>query len=186
MDGIIHQLRNHPVPVSGIQRRHLPTLVTYSDLKALFINTIYSPLASFPVMVDILQQLERGDVSALAGMFEGLTITSDARIVIQCTDSYRRNKLTTIAEFKSYVEYTISKSKYIGDVYPIFLESILCRSFRPQLPDSMVIRGRQPSLSRPSPSLCVLETSLTEGMSERLHWTQKLTSFRFCRSNNWT
>ncbi|KAH8203743.1 hypothetical protein TruAng_002036 [Truncatella angustata] len=145
MDGIIHQLQNHPVPVSGVHGRDLPTQVTYSDLKALFINTIYVPLASFPVMADILHQLERGNVSALVGMFDGLDINSDARLIVQCADSYRRNKLTTIEEFKSYVEYTVSKSKYIGDIYPIFVETILCRSFRPQLPDSMVVQGRQPT-----------------------------------------
>jgi pimeloyl-ACP methyl ester carboxylesterase len=150
MDDIIHQLQNHPVPVSGVQSRDLPTLVTYSDLKALFLNSIYTPLAKFPAMADILHQLERGDVSALAGMFDELNSTSDTRLAIQCADSYRRNGLTTIEEFRRYVEYTISKSKYIGDIYPIFLETILCRSFRPQLPDSMVVQGRQP------PSLSLL------------------------------
>ncbi|GJC97854.1 alpha beta hydrolase fold family [Colletotrichum higginsianum] len=60
MDGIIHQLQNHPVPVSGVQSRQLPTLVTYSDLKALFMKTIYDPLALFPVMADVLHQLESG------------------------------------------------------------------------------------------------------------------------------
>ncbi|RHZ44268.1 uncharacterized protein CDV56_101295 [Aspergillus thermomutatus] len=142
MDCIIHQLQNHPVPVSGVRSRDLPTLVTYSDLKALFLKTIYAPLEKFPVMADILHQLERGDVSALAGMFDGLNSISDARLAIQCADSYRRNRLTTMEEFKSYVEYTISKSKYIGDIYPIYQENILCRSFRPQLPDSMVVQGR--------------------------------------------
>jgi len=141
MDGIIHHLQNHPVPVSGVQSRDLPTLVTYSDLKALFLSSIYTPLAKFPLMADILHQLERGNVSALVGMFDGLNSTSDARLAIQCADSYWRNGPTTIEEFKRYVEYTISKSKYIGDIYPIFLETILCRSFRPQLPDSMVVQG---------------------------------------------
>ncbi|KAK7428992.1 hypothetical protein QQZ08_004399, partial [Neonectria magnoliae] len=141
MDALIHQLQNHPVPLSGVQTRDLPTLVTYSDLKALFFTTIYAPLVSFPVMADILHQLERGDASALAGMSDGLAITSDARLAIQCADSYRRNRLTTIEKFKSYVKYTVSKSKYIGDIYPISLETILCRSFRPQLPDSMVFQG---------------------------------------------
>ncbi|KAI0452638.1 Alpha/Beta hydrolase protein [Xylaria acuta] len=150
MDGIIYQLQNHPIPVSGVQSRDLPTLVTYSDLKALFINTIYTPLASFPVMADILHQLERGDVSALAGMFDGLGTTSDAGHVIQCADSYRRNRLTTIEQFKSYVEYTVSRSKYIGDIWPIFTETILCRSLRPQLPDSMVVQGPISGLDRPT------------------------------------
>jgi hypothetical protein len=146
MDGIIHQLQNHPVPLSRVQSRDLPTLVTYSDLKALFINTLYVPLSLFPVMADILHQLELGDVSALAGMFDQLGVTSDAGNVIRCADSYRRNKLTTIEDFKSYAEYTVSKTKYIGDIFPIFVETILCRSFRPQLPDSMVVQGT-PSLS---------------------------------------
>ncbi|KAK9413276.1 putative AB hydrolase-1 domain-containing protein [Seiridium unicorne] len=141
LDGIIHQLQDHPVPLSGVQSRDLPTMVTYSDLKALFINTIYEPLSTFPVAADILHQLEGGNVSALAGMFDGLGDTSDVRLVIQCADSYRRNRLTTIEEFKSYAEYTTSNSRYIGDIYPIFIESILCRSFRPQLPDSMVVQG---------------------------------------------
>ncbi|KAH8131906.1 hypothetical protein FP744_10006314 [Trichoderma asperellum] len=150
MDNIILQLKNHPVPISEVQSRGLPALVTYSDLKALFVNTLYVPIASFPVMADILHQLERGNASALAGMFDGLGVTFDAGHVIQCADSYRRNKLTSIEEFKSYVEYTVSKSKYIGDVFPIFVDSILCRSFRPQLPDSMVVQDQIIGLDRPT------------------------------------
>ncbi|KAI0478275.1 Alpha/Beta hydrolase protein [Xylaria cf. heliscus] len=150
VDSIILQLRNHPVPISGAQSRGLPSLVTYSDLKALFINAMYLPLTSFPVMADILHQFERGNASGLAGMSDGLAVTSDAGRIIQCADSYRRNALTTIEDFKSYAEYTASKSKYIGDICPIFVENILCRSFRPQLPDSMVIQEQIIRLDRPT------------------------------------
>jgi pimeloyl-ACP methyl ester carboxylesterase len=143
MDSVIRQLQNHPVPLSGVGDLDLPTMVTYSDLKTLFINTLYTPLARFPNMADILHQAERGNVSALAGMYDQSNSITDARLAITCTDSYRRNRLTTIEQFKNWVEYTISKSKYIGDIYPIFLEGILCRSFRPQLPDSMVVQGKQ-------------------------------------------
>ena len=146
LNRIILQFQNNPVPLTGIQTGDLPTLVTYSDLKALFINSLYAPLALFPVMADFLHQVERGDVSALAGMFDALGPTSDARLAIQCADSYRRNKLTSIEEFKTYAEYTASKSRYIGDIYPIFVDHILCRSFRPKLSDGMVVRGKQPSL----------------------------------------
>lgn len=144
IDSLVHELRIHPVPVSGIQSHELPALVTYSDLKALFLDTLYLPLTKFSTMADILHNLERGDVSALVGMFDRLNSTSDARLAIQCSDSYRNNSLTTIEEFQSYVEYTSSKSKYIGDIYPIFQDNILCRSFRPQLPDSMMLQGSQP------------------------------------------
>lgn len=177
LDGIISQLQNHPVPVSGLPTRDLPALVTYSDLKALFVNAIYTPLATFPIMADILHQVEGGNVSALAGTFaESSSIATDAGLVIRCVDSYRRNRLTTIEAFKSYVEYTVSKTKYIGDIYPIYVESILCRSFRPELPDSMVIQGRLPLFCQPLPpprlSLRILRISSSEKVNKYLHWTQ--------------
>ena len=139
---LIYKFQSHPVSLSGVRGRDLPTMGTYSDLKALFLNTVYDPLQKFPVMADILHQFERGNMSALAGTFDGLMdSTSDARLAIQCADSHRRNKLTTIEKFKDYVEFTTSKSRYMGDIYPIYLETILCRSIRPHLPDSMVVQG---------------------------------------------
>lgn len=140
MDDIVRQLQSHPVALSGVESG-LPTMVTYSDLKTLFLNTLYNPLEMFPGMADILHQAERGNVSALAGMYDQSNSISDARLTITCTDSYRRNKLTSLDEFRTWVEYLSSKSKYIGDIYPSLLEGILCRSFNPQLPDSMIAQG---------------------------------------------
>ncbi|KAM0549561.1 hypothetical protein ACHAPJ_009377 [Fusarium lateritium] len=145
LNNIIHQLQNHPIPISGAQSGDLLTMVTYSDLKTLFLTTAYNPIAKFPVMAEILRQVEHGNMSALAGTFEGSIVTNDANHIIQCADASRINSLTTLEDFKRYVEYTTHKSKYIGDVYPIYVDSILCRSFRPQLPDSMVIKGMQPT-----------------------------------------
>ncbi|KAK4461503.1 putative hydrolase [Cladorrhinum samala] len=159
MNGIILQLQNHPVPVSGLQDGGLPTLATHSDLKALFINALYTPLASFPLMADILHQLEHGNATALAGVFGRLSATPDANHVIMCADSHRRNKLTTIEEFKNYSDHTVSKSKYIGDIVPIFVETILCRGFRPQLPDSMVVQN--PIKGPENPPFPILFTSNT-------------------------
>ncbi|KAK5049361.1 hypothetical protein LTR84_004290 [Exophiala bonariae] len=142
IDSIIDRLQTHPVALSGLQNPGLPNVVTYSDLKALFVNTIYNPLQSFPLTAEILHEVEHGNVSALVGAFDGLAITDDARLIVQCTDSSQRNKLRTIEDFRSYVQYTTSQSHYIGDIYPIFLETILCRSFRTNLPESMVIQGQ--------------------------------------------
>lgn len=158
MDGIIRQLQNHPVPVSGVEDPDLLTMVTYSDLKTLFLNALYAPLAKFPSMADILHQAECGNVSALAGMYDQSTSMTDVRFAITCTDLHRKNKLTSIEEFKTLTEYTISKSKYIGDIFPTFLEGILCRSFQPQLPDSMAFQGSQHSL-RLSLIFDILKTS---------------------------
>ncbi|KAI0818142.1 Alpha/Beta hydrolase protein [Xylaria sp. FL0064] len=161
LDDIIYQLQNHPTPMSGLQGRGLPTLVTYSDLKALLINALYTPVETFPVLADILHQFERGNASALAGMLDsGLTLTSDAGWVIRCADSYRRNRLSTIEEFKDFVDYSVSKSKYTGDIWPIFLETISCVSVRPQLSDSLVVQDPNIGLDRPT-SFPILFTSNT-------------------------
>lgn len=156
LDNVILQLLNHPVPLSGVQNQGLPELVTYSDLKALFINDVYNPPADFPGMADILHQIEGGDASALAGMFDILEIKADTRFIIQCVDSYRRNKAATIEEFKDFAEATASNSKYLGDIYPNLIGGVVCSSFRPQLPDSMTFQGKQRSYSKPrslSPSV---------------------------------
>lgn len=143
IDNILDQLQNHPVPLSGIGDQSLPMMATYSDLKALFFNCIYDPLGSFPGMADALHQVERGDMSGIAGEYDLFTSSMlDARFAITCADSYRTNKLSTIEEFQDWVNDTTSKSKYVGDVYPTLQESILCRSFRPQLPDGMVVQGK--------------------------------------------
>ncbi|KAK7937310.1 uncharacterized protein PG986_014178 [Apiospora aurea] len=160
LDGLIHQLQDRPVPVARIEsQRGRPALVTYSDLKALLMQSIYTPMGSFPAMADVLHQLEGGNASALAGMVDALAIASDAATVIRCADSSRRNKLTTIDEFRDFVEYGVSKSKYLGDMWPMFVETILCLSVRPQFPDSMVAQGMQ-GLDRPT-SFPILFTSNT-------------------------
>ncbi|KAF4992893.1 hypothetical protein FGRMN_6836 [Fusarium graminum] len=114
LDNIISQLRSHPVPVSGAQSRALPEMVTYSDLKALFLNSIYTPIREFPKMAEVLHQVEYGNVSALAGAFESSIIPTDANHIIQCSDASKTNSLETIEDFKDYVEYAVRKSKYIG------------------------------------------------------------------------
>jgi hypothetical protein len=141
LDNLIRHLQNRPVPISGAQTRSLPAMVTYSDLKALFLTALYTPVAMFPVMAEVLHQVENGNVTALVGMFESTIIPTDANHVIQCSDASRTNSITTLQEFKSYVEHTTRKSKYIGDIYPIYVDSVICRSFRPQLPDKMLVDG---------------------------------------------
>lgn len=66
---------------------------------------------------------------------------SSELIIIRCADSYRDNKLTTTEDWGTHIDFTVSSSKYIGDIFPIWARTILCRSVRPQLPDSLMIQG---------------------------------------------
>ncbi|KAK8099826.1 hypothetical protein PG999_010200 [Apiospora kogelbergensis] len=149
LDGLIRQLEDSPVPISGLGSKALPTLVTVSDLKALFILAVYNPLTMFPDMASTLHQLESGNASAIAGKFAGLANTIDSRFAIQCADSSRTNKLVTLEDYKGFVDYAASKSKYLGDMWTIYIDTILCRSIRPQLPDSMVFPKPVVGLDKP-------------------------------------
>ncbi|KAK8011966.1 oxidoreductase-like protein [Apiospora arundinis] len=161
LDGLIRQLQSHPVPISGPPSSgRLPALVTYADLAALFMNTIYSPVLLFPTMAGVLRQLEGGNATALAGMFDALDTTNDAGLAIRCADTYRRNNLVALDDYRSLSEYAVSKSKYLGDIYPIFFQSVLCRSFQPQLSDSMVFQNPVMGSYKPT-SFPILFTSNT-------------------------
>ena len=142
---MVQNIISHPIPVSGITNHTLPGLVTYSDLKSLVVYGIHEPLIYFPIMADVFAQLERGNVSVLVGMSEKLYLDpndGDGGVIIRCADSYRDNKLTTIEDWGTYIDFTVSSSKYIGDIFPIWARTILCRLLRPQLPNGLMIQGR--------------------------------------------
>ncbi|CAI6333627.1 unnamed protein product [Periconia digitata] len=159
IDQILDSLKHQPVAISGVPSG-TPAMVTHSDLKALFLDSLYLPISKFPAMADILHQVESGNVTSLVGMFSNLNTTVDARLAIMCTDSSRTNKLTSIDEFKDFVEYTTSKSKYLGDLWPIFQDPVLCRSLQPELPDSMLVQAPISAQEKPT-SFPILFTSNT-------------------------
>lgn len=142
LNKIIVSLKNHPVPISGAKEGQTPVMATYSDLKKLLLDAIYAPGEKFPSTAQTLHEVEQGNVTGLIGVYDTVKITSDARLAIQCTDSYATNKLKSIRDFQDYVEFTMRESKYVGDIYPIYLETILCRSFKPQLPCSMSVKSK--------------------------------------------
>lgn len=144
LDNIISQLEHEPVPLSGVDTNSIPTLATSSDLKALILSAGYEPLISFPQLADVLSEFERGNATGLGGVVQRFGGFSDASNMIKCADTYTRNKVVTIGEWKEYVEYTTAESRYVGDIYPIGGDTIACRGFRPNLPDSMIYQGRFP------------------------------------------
>ncbi|QPC59787.1 hypothetical protein HYE67_002018 [Fusarium culmorum] len=160
IDTLIRDISSHPIPVSGIGGHTLPGLATYSDLKSLIAYGIYEPRTYFPIFADIFAELESGNASALIGWSEKLYLASDVDVIIRCADSYRNNKLVTLEDWKDYIEDSVSRSKYIGDVFPIWARTILCRSLKPRLPDSMMLQGPVTGINKPM-SFPILFTSNT-------------------------
>ncbi|KAH7021435.1 uncharacterized protein B0I36DRAFT_425100 [Microdochium trichocladiopsis] len=151
LDRLIEQLRDHPVPISGVQEGQLPTMVTYADIKALLFAAVYTPPESFPGMAETLFQVESGNASALAGTYAGLAAgKTDPGRQIQCADAARRNKMATIEQFAQYVEATTSRSRYVGDVWPMALDGVLCSALRPELPESMLMQEPIGAFEKPT------------------------------------
>ncbi|KAI9167962.1 putative hydrolase [Paramyrothecium foliicola] len=160
LDNIIEQLRDAPVPIANAKTGGVPILVTYADLKSLFISAIYETLVSFPMMADTLRAFETGNASALGGLMKSFYPPRDWGNIIKCADSYTRNELLTIDDYREYAEFAQDQSKYIGDIYPIFAQTILCKSFNITIPGHMLFQGMLPPSSNYT-SFPILFTSNT-------------------------
>ncbi|KAI0376049.1 alpha/beta-hydrolase, partial [Hypomontagnella monticulosa] len=161
LDSIMLQLEREPIPLSGLDTGKPPTLATIADLEGLILSAGYEPLLSFPQLADALSELERGNASALGGIVDRFSTFADASSIIKCADTSGRNKLATVDDFRDYAEYAAAASKYIGSVYPVALDTIICAGFRSVLvPDSMVWKGPLPPSSNGT-SFPILFTSNT-------------------------
>ncbi|KAJ1328276.1 alpha/beta hydrolase [Microdochium nivale] len=163
LDSLIEQLRAHPVAISGTQGggRKQMTMVTQADIKMLLFQALYDPVTMFPGLADTLHDLEGGNASALAGTYAGSTSESaDFGKQILCADVTRRNKLTTVKQFAEYVQASVARSRYVGDLWPIELDGVLCSALRPELPDSILMRSPVGAIDNPT-TFPILFTSNT-------------------------
>ncbi|RYO94770.1 hypothetical protein DL766_000033 [Monosporascus sp. MC13-8B] len=143
LDRIVSRLEREPIPVPGIETGGLPALATHSDLKAAILNALYSPLGEFPALADVLTGLENGNATGIANYFaSSYYVRRDTNAVIRCSDSYGRNSLVTIDDYREYAEHVAAQSRYVGDIWPNYVDSVVCRSFEPDLPDSMIFQGK--------------------------------------------
>ncbi|KAH7039814.1 uncharacterized protein B0I36DRAFT_357201 [Microdochium trichocladiopsis] len=152
---LIEQLKNHPVPISGVDRagsssEHM-AMVTQADIKMHIFEAMYDPLTSFPVMADVLHQLEAGNATALTGTFASKAArrTDPGRQII-CADVTRRNRITTVEQYAEFVEASVARSRYVGDVWPIELDGVLCSALKPELPDSMLMQASIGAIESPT------------------------------------
>lgn len=140
LDNILAELKDNPIPVSGLSSDSAPALATYSDLKTLLLQSTYITLLEFPPLADALLELENGNSTALLSA-SAFLVTTDSDTMIRCIDSYTRNNLTTLQDYQSYVELLEGQSKYLGDTWPTNSNGILCRALKPNLPESMTFQG---------------------------------------------
>jgi pimeloyl-ACP methyl ester carboxylesterase len=154
---IVNSLAEAPIPVSDNSTLLMPELAYYSDLKQILLSVVYTPLEDFPLLAQILVDLEKGNGSSLvasAGAVVGYdpsqTYNSNAGweipLIILCADGAGRHNITTFQELETYVNLLQSQSRYVGDTWGHV--SLSCRDLDVTPPQSGIVDGNYIQLSK--------------------------------------
>ncbi|KAL3470778.1 TAP-like protein-domain-containing protein [Aspergillus californicus] len=162
LDGLLHGLKNSPIPIEASDPCPLPMLATYSDLKQVILQAMYSPLQGFPNLATVLAGLEQGNTTAYTAAVTGGetpanpcnynyaatdgtgTGTDDIGTLIKCVDGAGAGSPTefqTLTQFKEYVNILNHQSEFFGDVWPNNANGVACRSFDVSPPQSARLAG---------------------------------------------
>jgi pimeloyl-ACP methyl ester carboxylesterase len=122
---IVRSLYHAPLPVPG----DTPEVITYSDARRLIFSALYSPLAYFPLVAELMAAIERRDGSAFADLLtpthsfscawndsNALAIQSAAQYAILCSDGDTQTSMSP-DDFASYVDDLESLSPSIGAIW---------------------------------------------------------------------
>lgn len=135
LDGLLRNIRKHPVIVPSSASNERPQIVSYSSVRKMIASTLYRPVVMFTALADALAALEIGDGSIFVdlatqvsddpfvcdtgddhgdGAFETpeLEDSHDGGIAILCSDGERMND--TADEFGVYVDELVALSKSAG------------------------------------------------------------------------
>jgi pimeloyl-ACP methyl ester carboxylesterase len=152
-DSLLADLKYNPIPIPSSEACDIPLLATYSDLKQYALESLYSPLTGFPILADVLSSLEAGNITEyLAAVTSGSIpadpcnngsagSTIDANTLIKCVDGYDGTKYATLEEYRDYVEALTYESEFFGEVWPNNANTVACRSFDVEVPETGKLAG---------------------------------------------
>jgi pimeloyl-ACP methyl ester carboxylesterase len=137
VESLLSTIRKDPISVPGYSTRS-PTIITYSDLMALFAEMLYNPLQHFAEMAELLADVVHGNGTAFAVYKQnnqkptcpfgeipdkdsGLCQPPDWGIekkgsAILCADGIDVTN-STKADFKSTVNSSYQRSKFLGEYW---------------------------------------------------------------------
>ncbi|KAJ5091656.1 hypothetical protein NUU61_006526 [Penicillium alfredii] len=152
MDTLVAKIKSHPIPTPSSKACGIPLLATYSDLKQITLQAMYSPLSRFPTLAEVLSGLEKGNTTAFISAVTDLGLpsnpcsngtegsTEDINTLIKCVDEYDGHKFKDIGQYRDYVDTLTSQSKFFGEVWPNNANTVSCRALKVDPPKS----GRLP------------------------------------------
>lgn len=151
-DKIVTDLKSHPIPIPNPSSCGVPLMATYSDLKQIVLQALYSPLDTFPMLAKVLSGLERGNTAAYEIAVTGGSIpanpcansttglNTDVNTLIKCADGSAGNKYSNVTQYRNYVDGLSEQSRFFAEVWPTNANGVSCRSVNVKPPKS----GRLP------------------------------------------
>jgi len=126
LENLLEALRVEPIPVYNNTFTGLPEMITYTDLRRGIFMSLYAPVVFFPLLAKTCVELEaRNGNTALKFMRNNVecncqidpvpSIRFEASPGIFCADA--KDHDMSLEEFKRYVDYLVSQSPTIGDIW---------------------------------------------------------------------
>lgn len=154
---LLLQFKENPIAVWDKTVAQIPSLATYGQLRAAFLNAAYLAEVQFPVLAQILLDLESRNGSSLLAFAgapcydcdkdklvpqDGLALTG-----IICADADGRYNLSTREAYREHLDTAMSMSSYAGDLWSG--SALACRQWPFHPPPSQKFDGENPSTLAP-------------------------------------
>ncbi|KAF2729732.1 alpha/beta-hydrolase [Polyplosphaeria fusca] len=149
---LLYTMKDHPIPVFDTNSVEVPRLATYDMLRFYFFTSSYRTEANFPVLAQVLLDLENHNGSSL------ITLTGSAPcydcdksklpilnedlspIPILCADADRRFNLTTVMDLKENLAERMGMSTLAGEFGTNLV--LYCRKWAFHPPESQKFDGK--------------------------------------------
>ncbi|EWY84346.1 hypothetical protein FOYG_14098 [Fusarium oxysporum NRRL 32931] len=164
LDDILASLKKNPIPVTSLGDSGSSTtgMATYSDLKTIMLESLYQPVAQFPVLSDTLIDLEKG-IGFDPSLASDFLLGPDVNSLIKCIDGYDQNNISSVRDYWKYTGILTSQSQYFGEVWPNNAGPALCRSLQLDIPNIDKYKASGPflpSASKTSNPLLFISSSI--------------------------
>lgn len=174
-NAIFSDLTENPIPVSAVLNTNTPTIVTIDDLKAFIGQAAYAPADLFPILANILADLEKRDGDSLK-TWSGSAADADAdscsnntarwrgvdyepRYYIACNDANNRFNLSTLANYTDYSRQQYKQSQYLGELWAAGT-SVICRQLVVNPPESQIFPATFPNINSTSTPILFVGNTL--------------------------
>jgi pimeloyl-ACP methyl ester carboxylesterase len=137
---IMEAVRADPVPVSDRSVTTYPQLATYEMLAFLIFNSAYSPIQQFPVLTQVLAEMENRNGTTLLQATGGPVAAGISGYLIGCLDSMGRYNLSTVNAWEDHIKGQKAESEWAFETWSTL--GLGCRNIRILPPASQMFNGK--------------------------------------------